>query len=53
MPCIKCSNGKYKYGEKGRCQFKTLEACKRAAAAIHAEDKDGKKTLQKEKAKTK
>ena len=46
MPCIKCSNGKWKYGEKGRCQFKTLEACKKAAAAIHAnEDKKTKKVL--------
>ena len=46
MPCIKCSNGKWKYGEKGKCQFKTLEACKKAAAAIHVqENKDG---LQKE-----
>lgn len=46
MPCIKCSNGKWKYGEKGRCQFKTLEACKKAAAAIHAnEDKKAKEIL--------
>ena len=53
MPCMKCSNGKYKYGEKGRCQFKTLEACKKAEAAIHAREneKDGEKTLQKEETK--
>jgi hypothetical protein len=38
MPCIKCSNGKWKYGEKGKCQYKTLKACKDAAAAIHAKD---------------
>lgn len=43
MPCIKCSNGKWKYGEKGKCQFKTLEACKKAAAAIHAEEDKRKK----------
>lgn len=43
MPCIKCSNGKWKYGEKGRCVFKTLEACKKAAAAIHAQE--GKKGM--------
>lgn len=36
MPCMKCNNGKYKYGEHGRCVYDTLEACKRAAAAIHA-----------------
>jgi len=35
MPCIKCSNGKYKYGEHGNCQFDTLAKCKEAAAAIH------------------
>jgi hypothetical protein len=37
---MKCSNGKYKYGAKGKCVFDTLEACKRAAAAIHIQDKD-------------
>lgn len=39
MPCIKCANGKWKYGQHGRCQFDTLEACKAAAAAIHIQDK--------------
>jgi len=39
MPCQKCSNNKYKYGEHGKCVFDTLAACKRAAAAIHIEDK--------------
>jgi hypothetical protein len=38
MPCIKCSNGKYKYGEHGNCQFDTLAACKQAAAALHIEE---------------
>lgn len=36
MPCYKCSNGKWKYGEKGRCQFDTLESCEAAERAIHA-----------------
>lgn len=36
MPCYKCANGKYKYGERGRCQFDTLEACQAAERAIHA-----------------
>jgi hypothetical protein len=41
MPCYKCNNGKYKYGEKGRCQFDTLGACQAAERAIHArENKD-------------
>ena len=41
MPCIKCNNGKYKYGKKGKCVFDTLKKCNDAAAAIHAEE--GKK----------
>lgn len=36
MPCYKCNNGKWKYGERGRCQFDTLAACRAAEAAIHA-----------------
>ena len=39
MPCMKCANGKWKYGERGRCQFDTLKACKAAEAAIHAKPK--------------
>jgi len=38
MPCYKCNNGKYKYGERGRCQFDTLEACQAAERAIHAQE---------------
>ena len=39
MPCIKCSNGKWKYGEKGKCLYNTLKKCKEAAAAIHTQEK--------------
>ena len=39
MPCMKCSNGKYKYGEHGKCVYDSLAECKRAAAAIHINDK--------------
>ena len=35
MPCMRCSNGKYKYGEHGDCMFDTLAKCRAAAAAIH------------------
>ena len=38
MPCMKCSNGKWKYGAKGNCQFDTLEACHAAEAAIHIQE---------------
>lgn len=41
MPCYKCSNGKYKYGERGRCQFDTLGACEAAERAIHARENKG------------
>ena len=38
MPCMKCANGKWKYGAGGSCVFDTLAACKAAAAAIHIQD---------------
>jgi len=38
MPCIKCSNGKWKYGEKGKCIYETKKKCNDAAAAIHIEE---------------
>lgn len=39
MPCYKCSNGKYKYGQRGNCQFDTLERCEAAEQAIHARER--------------
>ena len=44
MPCFKCSNGMWKYGQNGNCQFDTLKSCHDAEAAIHARQND-KKTL--------
>jgi len=38
MPCLKCSNNKYKYGKKGKCIYDTLKECQEAAAAIHAQE---------------
>lgn len=38
MPCIKCNNGKWKYGEHGKCIYDTLSDCKKAAAAIHIKE---------------
>jgi len=43
MPCFKCSNGKWKYGENGNCQFDTLKACREAEQAIHARENQPKK----------
>ncbi len=36
---MKCANGKYKYGEHGKCVYDTLAKCNAAAAAIHIGDK--------------
>jgi len=30
MPCKKCDNGKYKWGENGECKYDTKEACEKA-----------------------
>lgn len=46
MPCIKCSNGKWKYGKKGSCVYDTLQKCKDAAAAIHAKPKHNSEELE-------
>ncbi len=40
MPCMKCSNGKWKYGEHGKCVFTSESKCEDAAAAIHINDKN-------------
>lgn len=45
MPCYKCSNNKYKYGERGRCQFDTLERCEAAERAINARENKSTPTL--------
>lgn len=37
MPCYSCGGGKYKYGKKGRCQFSSLQKCRAAERAIHAQ----------------
>ena len=38
MPCVKCSNGKWKLGS-GKCMYTTLEKCKKAEQAYHASKK--------------
>tara|TARA_R110002167_G_scaffold209498_1_gene413419 strand:- start:125 stop:739 length:615 start_codon:yes stop_codon:yes gene_type:complete len=30
MPCTKCEEGKYKWGETGECQYDSLDACESA-----------------------
>jgi hypothetical protein len=30
MPCTKCKDGKYKWGEKGACKYDTIEECEEA-----------------------
>lgn len=51
MPCIKCNNGKWKYGEEGRCQFDTLAACRAAERAIYARQNPAPKKPSKSKPK--
>lgn len=48
MPCIKCANGKWKYGKHGKCVFDTLEACHAAEAAIHIQEQDKSQKSEKE-----
>ncbi|QDP62838.1 MAG: putative peptidase [Prokaryotic dsDNA virus sp.] len=38
MPCKKCENGKYKWGERGECQYDTKEECKQANPEQHYEE---------------
>ena len=45
MPCYKCSNGKYKYGQRGNCQFDTLESCQAAERAIHARENNKEQSM--------
>lgn len=47
MPCYKCSNGKYKYGLRGSCNFDTQESCEAAERAIHARESGYKKPVKK------
>lgn len=37
MPCIKCSNGKWKIGQRGKCRYKTKASCQAALRAYYAE----------------
>ena len=30
MPCTKCKDGKYKWGETGECKYDSLDACESA-----------------------
>lgn len=43
MPCVKCSNGKWRLGS-GDCRYSSKEACERAYKAYRARQHDnGKK----------
>lgn len=42
MPCIKCKNGKYKYGESGECKH-TKKKCEEMQRAHKARKSEGKK----------
>ena len=38
MPCTKCKEGKYKWGETGECEYDSLEECKKANPDSHYEE---------------
>jgi hypothetical protein len=38
MPCTKCKEGKYKWGERGECEYDTMEECKEANPDHHYEE---------------
>jgi hypothetical protein len=42
MPCTKCENEKYKWGETGECKYDTLEECESANASYSEEVKPTK-----------
>ena len=43
MPCKKCKDGKYKWGNTGECKYDTLEECEKANPK-HYEDMEKKST---------
>ena len=49
MPCTKCEDGKYKWGETGECKYDTKEACEKANPKKYSKMKPtplGKKTYE-------
>jgi hypothetical protein len=38
MPCKKCKDGKYKWGNTGKCKYDTIEECESANASYYQED---------------
>ena len=37
MPCIKCGENRYKWGEDGECKYASLDACENANSGYNAE----------------
>lgn len=40
MPAIKCNNGKWKWGEKGKCIYETKKDAEDAGIAITIQEND-------------
>jgi len=38
MPCYECENGKWKFGETGKCQYETKSECETANKDYYAEE---------------
>ena len=43
MPCVKCSNGKWRLGS-GKCMYTSLKNCKKAEAAYWANKEEENKS---------
>tara|TARA_R110000824_G_scaffold390493_1_gene586957 strand:- start:371 stop:706 length:336 start_codon:yes stop_codon:yes gene_type:complete len=37
MPCIKCENGLWRWGESGKCQYASISECETANADYYSE----------------
>ena len=43
MPCIKCENNKWRWGESGECKYDSLSQCEEANADYYDEEKAAEK----------
>ena len=43
MPCYECENGKWKFGETGKCQYSSKSECETANKDYYLEESDKNK----------
>ena len=46
MPCKKCDNGKVKWGDRGECEYDSIEECKQANPNNHYEEEKTTKIVE-------